>query len=88
MDDQLTPEERYDLARGTYTTLPASLIGPALDALRDMIASLDAELGRATETINRLEQEAERDMIRLSCILDRQRARIAALESPGGDEGT
>jgi hypothetical protein len=57
-------------------------------ALRDMIASLDAEVARLTETANRREQEAERDMIRLSCILDRQRVRIAALESPGGDEGT
>jgi hypothetical protein len=58
-EEPLMPEERYDLARGTYTTLPASLIGPALDALRDMIASLDAEVARLTETVNRMERQID-----------------------------
>ena len=44
--DPLTPEERYDEAVDAEDSLGM------FDDLRDMIASLDAEIGRLTDTVN------------------------------------
>jgi hypothetical protein len=60
--EPLTPEERYDLHRhqwslGGHYEMP-NTVG-MIQSLRDMIASLDAEMARLTETVNRLERQID-----------------------------
>ena len=56
MSERLTPEEAYDHYREQLVT---GIERHVFDALRDMIASLDAELARLTETVNRLERQID-----------------------------
>lgn len=61
MSDPQTPEEMYEHERECWRQTRQGSDGESfsilgmIDALRDMIASQDAELGRLTDTVNRQE---------------------------------
>ena len=69
--EPLTPEERFALDSCAWYEAPDGSLEEQgatmgmIDALREMIASLDAEVARLTETINR--QEKRLDEVMASC---------------------
>lgn len=74
--DPPSPDERYDHATEVLRRdWQATSWVHGLDALRDMIASLDAEVARLTETVNRQDKRLDDYGLRLSAT----QGRIAAL---------
>jgi hypothetical protein len=57
--EPLTPEARYEQGRESVESEVGWQAFSALDALRDMIAGLDGEVARLTETVNRLERQID-----------------------------
>jgi hypothetical protein len=57
--EPLTPESRYEQGRESVESEVGWQAFSALDALRDMIAGLDGEVARLTETVNRLERQID-----------------------------
>lgn len=72
----LTPEERYDEA--SHLPWFGKEAAEKVAALRDMIASLDAEQGRASETMNAFQRQLEGVHLMVN-------RRLSALESPAPD---
>ena len=100
MDDpeSLTPEERFVQAMNAYKILRSpsddlvahnfTEVFRMVIALRDMIASLDAEMARLTETVNGITRDAGAQFHANANSIVGLELRIAALESPSGDGWT
>ena len=56
MSEPMMPEDRYDHYREQLVT---GIERHVFDALRDMISSQDAEIGRQSVTINQLERRLD-----------------------------
>ena len=97
--DGLTPDVWFDAAYDELGLASPASDGErnatrcALTALRDMIASLDAEVARLTATVNQQDEDQRKLVVLLGTIRDNQaddvtaiRQRISALDSPTDPE--